>query len=180
MSNNDITLSRNVIEMATVAEEFCAFLEKGTNHLQSDFFRTLQGLIPLLYLRGSLLPQIIPEFPEAAEYFVNEEQWECIFYALRKVTRNQDEFWHVINSTSSFSETTRGSISEHLADVYQDIKNFLLLYKRNSYAARENAIALCLENFKLHWGAKLATVLIAIHQIQNNETTSNFEEIDFF
>ena len=85
MPENDITLSRNVLEMATVAEEFCAFLERCNTHSQNDFYRTLQGLIPLLYLRGSLLPQITPEFPEAAEYFVNEEQWESVFYALRNL-----------------------------------------------------------------------------------------------
>lgn len=169
MSNSDITLSRNVLEMAAVASEFCSFLENGNTSSKQDFFKTLQGLIPLIYLRGSLLPEIEPEYPEADEHFVNEEQWESIFYSLRDITRDEDEFWFTDHSNTQITETIKGSIAEHLADAYQDIKDFILFFKRTQIAARENAIASCRTNFMLNWGKKLAVLLPVIHQLQENQ-----------
>lgn len=177
MSNSDITLSRNVLEMAAVASEFCSFIENSNNASKQDFFKTLQGLIPLIYLRGTLLPKIEPEYPEANEHFVNEEQWEGIFYALREITSADDEFWYVDNSETQISETIKGSIAEHLADVYQDIKDFILLYKKPQYAARENAVASCQTNFIDNWGRKLAELLPVIHQLTENEYDD--EEFDY-
>lgn len=165
--DQDHTLTRPILEMVTIASEFCNFLEDTANLQRNTFFKSLQGLVPLLYLRGSLLPAIEPEFPEANERYVTEEQYEGLFMAIRELTNDLDEFWYVDHTGSQITETVKGSISEHLADVYQDLKDFVMLYKKNSLAARENAIASCKELFNEHWGQRLANLLSVIHELRS-------------
>lgn len=165
MSTTDLTLSRNILELAAVASEFCNFVEDTANLRQQAFFNSLQGLVPLLYLRGTLLPHIEPEFPEANERFVTEEQYEGLFNALRELTGELDEFWYIDHSGSHITETLKGSFAEHLADIYQDLKDFIMLFKKPQLAARENAIASCKANFAPHWGIRLANLLPALHEL---------------
>ncbi|MBT4466892.1 MAG: DUF5063 domain-containing protein, partial [Lentimicrobiaceae bacterium] len=57
-SNDDITLSKQVIEMATVANEFCYFVENIEKKEKEIVLEFMQRILPLLHLKGSLLPEI--------------------------------------------------------------------------------------------------------------------------
>lgn len=179
MSTSDHTLSRNILEMVAVASEFCNFVEDSPNLKQQAFFNSLQGLIPLLYLRGTLLPEIEPEFPDANERYVTEEQYEGLFNALRELTGDLDEFWYIDHTGTHITETLKGSFAEHLADIYQDLKDFVMLYKKPQLASRENAIASCKSNFAPHWGNRLANLLPALHELVKEEKPTDMQE-DFF
>jgi len=176
--SNDPTLSRNILEMAAVASEFCSFLEDAPKLEQEVFFSSLQGLVPLLYLRGSLLPEIVPEFPEADERFVTEEQWEGLFNNLRGITDDLDEFWYIDHTGTHIVETLKGSFAEHLTDVYQDLKDFILLFKKTQLASRENAVSSCKANFIPHWGRRLANLLPALHQVKSDVSPDEFYNQD--
>ena len=54
---NNLVYSKNVIELITVANEFCSFLEHSEDMETSDFLGRLQKMLPLLYLKASLLPE---------------------------------------------------------------------------------------------------------------------------
>jgi hypothetical protein len=179
MEQNDRTLTRPILEMVTIASEFCNFLEDAANLNQQSFFKSLQGLVPLLYLRGSLLPVIEPEYPEANERYVTEEQYEGLFMSLRELIGDLDEFWFVDHAGSQITETVKGSIAEHLSDVYQDLKDFVMLYKKNALAARENAIASCRELFSDHWGQRLANLLSVVHELQSDVNPESKGDILF-
>ena len=49
--------SRDVMELVTVAVEYCAFLEKTEERTRMDFVDTMMKLLPLLYLKAALLPK---------------------------------------------------------------------------------------------------------------------------
>ena len=48
--------SKEVIEFVTVAKEFCGYLESAQEEERNDFLSKVQKFIPLIYLKGSLLP----------------------------------------------------------------------------------------------------------------------------
>ena len=48
---------KNVIEFVTVAAEFCAFLERAERMKRSTFVDTSLKILPLLYLKASMLPK---------------------------------------------------------------------------------------------------------------------------
>lgn len=178
MSSNDPTLSRVNLEMVTIADEFCKLTEGYDKIDAATFIKTLRGFIPLLYLRGSLLQAAEPEFPEANERFVTEEQWDDLFTGLRALLGTQDEFQYM--GLSEYGEQTvlRGSLSEHIADVYQDLKDFVLLFKRPAVAARENAVFECARLFSERWGNRLATMMPVVHQL-STEARPGSRDDDF-
>jgi hypothetical protein len=62
-------------------------------------------------------------------------------------------------------ESEKGSITEFMTDLYQDMKDFVLLYQKNTVAARENAVHSCKQLFEEHWGVKLINTHKAIHML---------------
>jgi len=167
MSNNsqDQIYSKNVIETITVANEICIFLEEIDKYEKQYICLYLQKILPLLYLKGALLPDVEVSSEEANERFVTQEQWETIFNALRKKLGKDDSFFFVDILSTAGEEPEKGSISEFLADIYQDLKDFLLLYQVNTVISRENAVHSCKDLFEDNWGIKLINTHRAIHQL---------------
>ncbi|MDP2724242.1 MAG: DUF5063 domain-containing protein [Bacteroidales bacterium] len=170
MSSEDKTISAPIIEMLTVANEYCFFLDHAEEKKKEQLLVFMQRILPLLYLKGSLLPGIEPEYPEANELFVTEELWESVFTNLRKILGDEDEFMIIDPQYINDTEPLKASISENLSDVYQDLKDFLWLYQRNTHAARENAANNCEKLFATHWGFRIGNVLGRIHYLLHNET----------
>lgn len=162
---DDITLSKPVIEMATVANEFCYFFDTVENKDKDTILNFLQPILPLLYMKGSLIPQITPQYPESNERFVTEEQWEKVFTSLREKFGNDDEFWLIDPQYINETEPLKASLSENIADIYQDMKDFILLMQRNSLAARENAVSECSNLMASHWGYRIGNIFTRIHHL---------------
>ncbi|MBT3173982.1 MAG: DUF5063 domain-containing protein [Lentimicrobiaceae bacterium] len=164
-SNDDITLSKQVIEMATVANEFCYFVENIEKKEKEIVLEFMQRILPLLHLKGSLLPEIEPEHPEANERFVTEEQWERVFNELRQTLGEDDEYWIIDPQYINDTEPLKASLSENITDIYQDMKDFLLLMQKNTHAARENAISECKILHANHWGYRVGNIFTRIHHL---------------
>ena len=61
------------------------------------------------------------------------------------------------------------SISECVADIYQDIKDFISNYKTGMEDVMNDAIEKCIDNFQTYWGGRLLEALSAIHKISYTE-----------
>ena len=145
---DDVTVGKSALEMVTVANEYCYYLENIENKSKSEILNFVNSILPLMYLKGSLLPDFEVEYPEANERFVMEEQWENIFKILRDKFGTDDEYWLIDPQHINESEPLRASIAENLSDVYQDMKDIVMLYQKNTVAARENALADCKKLFQ--------------------------------
>jgi hypothetical protein len=158
-----IVYSKNVIEFVTVAVQFCNNVENITNTNQTQLSDWAAKILPLLYLKAVLLPQI--EIPESdIQTNITEEQYETIRTALEAVFAADDIYLEVFIDDMKYSDTpVRASISENLADIYQDIKNFVSIYEVGNTDLMYEALAFCISNFADDWGQKLVNVLRAIH-----------------
>jgi len=155
--------SRNVMEMLAVANEYCLFVEKADEYTKDDLLGFFQKICPLLYIKGALLPLIQPFDPDANERFVLEEQWEIIFNSLRTKFLSSDEFYYEDDVFDKNAEMLKGSLAENFADIYQDLKDFVILYQKSSLLAKENAVAECRRLFKDHWGIHITIIQNALH-----------------
>ncbi len=165
---NDITISKPILEMLTVANEYCLFFEKAESYKASDILVYFQKIAPLLYLKASLLHTLAVNDDEWNERYVTEEEWERIFKALREKFGKHDRYFthdHNFDSVES-------SLADNLADIYQDMKDFVMLYEKNKLSARKNAIANLMELFGWRWGPALINALGAVHQILYKEKIS--------
>ncbi len=170
----EIVYSKNSIEFVTVANEFCLFLESLSKNTPPIFISKIQKILPLLYIKASLLPEIESTFEDANEKFVTEHDWYKIHDSIKTLLGNADEFIEVFDPRMQESEMpVVSTISENIADIYQDIKDFILLYRIGTIEIMNDALWECRENFINIWGQKLTNVLRAVHNVAYNY---NFEE----
>ena len=115
-----------------------------------------------MYIKVSLIPAIEVSNPEANEKYFKEEEWEAAFNHLRKKFGEDNEFWY-IDHYSSGNEPVKSSLAECLADIYQDITDFLTLYQKNSLDAKENAVSEIRNSFETRLGFSLVNTQQALH-----------------
>jgi hypothetical protein len=164
---NEPENSVNVLEFLRVAHEYCIFTENSSEKNKPELYDFFLKIGPLLYLKGKLLPEIIPDYPESTERFVAEEEWQEIFNTFRALFGREDEFYHVGYEEYNEYEAVKSSLSENFTDIYQDLKDFILLYQKNSQAARQNAVHECKSLFETRWGPKVLSNLRYIHYLGN-------------
>jgi hypothetical protein len=162
MNTAEPIYSKSVLEMFTVANEYSIFIEQAAKYDVADVYNYLIKVLPLMYLKGAMLPEVIVEYPEANERFVTGEQWQDIFNDLRNKFGSDDTYLYC-EPEGSTDKLHASSLAENIADIYQDMKDFTLLYSKESQAARENAVAEITRLFKIHWGSRAATSLRHIH-----------------
>jgi len=162
-----IVYSKNVIEFVTVAAETCLFLEHSTEFSQPDFVSKSVKLLPLLYLKASLIE--IPDrvFDETTEQFVTEEDYAYVKEQLEQMLGADDSYLEVFHPDMAISDTPIAAfISENLADIYQELKDFAANYQLGETDIMNDALVICLETFGEHWGQKVLNALRALHSIR--------------
>lgn len=169
---DDPVYSRKVLEMLTVANEFCLFLEKAEAYSAEDLLNFLHKISPLIYLKSALLPEIDVQDEDAVEHYVSEEQWEALFNILYTKFGDRDQFFFVDMNEKSHNDPVKGSLAESFTDIYQDLKDFLLLYQNPHKAFKENAVRECRRLFESRYGYRLINALMAIHCILYPEENS--------
>ena len=165
------------VEQATVAAEFCKFVEQAEGSKRTNFVDTTLKLLPLLYLKASMLPPCETIGDEAPETFVTEETYEIVRMNLAGILADRDDYLDVFVSDMKYSDQpiTR-YISEDLADIYQDIKDFIFVFQLGLNETMNDSLAICQENFRLYWGQKLVNTLRALHEVKYSNTQEEEEE----
>jgi hypothetical protein len=167
---NSLVYSKNVIEFITVANEYCSFLERAEEMESADFLGRLQKLLPLLYLKASLIPSLEFEAEEDLEKYVTEVDYNIIQQNVGAHTGAGDDYQEVFLPGMQFSETAlTSSISENVADIYQDIKEMVMSFRTLNDEVMEQALWECLQNFTRIWGQKLVNCLRALHNLIYSE-----------
>jgi len=174
---NHLVYSKNVIEFVTVAAETCLFLEHASEFSQVDFVQKSVKLLPLLYLKTSLVD--IPEtvFDDPSERFVTEEDYQFVRQQLELILGSDDSYLEVFHPDMSLSDTPIAAfVSENLADVYQELKDFAANYQLGDVDTMNDALAGCLISFGQHWGQKLLNALRALHAVRFSEDFGGVNE----
>lgn len=68
---SQIIFERNSVEFVTVAAEYCALIERSEGQKRADFADTLLKILPLLYIKASMLPECEVMGDDGLEAFVN-------------------------------------------------------------------------------------------------------------
>lgn len=165
--------SREVIEFVAVAKEFCDFVETAPQMQRKDMIMRLQKFIPLIYLKGSLLPQTECEQSGLTEDFVTEGQYNYLYGGIHQLMGGYDEYLEVFDDNMQYSEApVVHSVTEKICDIYQDLKNFISSFRCGIPEVIGEALWQLNESFELYWGKSCAGVLRAIHHLvfqMNNE-----------
>jgi hypothetical protein len=176
-----LVFSKNPVEFVTVAVQYCALLENLENASMADATDKFTKILPLLYLKALLLPEIelIDEDSEP-EATVTEGDYNYIVSKIYAVYGKDDTYLEVFLEDMKYSETPiSASISEDLTDIYQDLRNFITVYGRGIAEQSNDAMFVCNENFKAYWGQKLVNVLGALHSLKYPVDAQNVQDEDY-
>ena len=170
MTENQLIYSKPVIEFATVAAETCLFLEHAEEEIKPVFISTATRLLPLLYLKTSLLDVSDEETDGNIERFVTEEDYLFVKNQVERLLGADDSFLEVFHPDMPYSDTPIAAfISENLADIYQEIKDFAANFQIGESEIMTSALVACVDAFAMHWGQKLLNALRALHSLRYSD-----------
>lgn len=160
----NVVYNRDTIEFVTVAKEFCAYLEGMEGTDRKDFMNTMLKFLPLLYLKGALIPQCEHDEDVYPEQFVTEDGYEILRMNIVATMGDMDDYLEVFVQDMVYSDKPiLATISENIADIYQDVRDFVFSFQLGNEEVMAEALATCKENFELYWGQKLVNALRALH-----------------
>ena len=88
-----------------------------------------------------------------------------------------DDYLEVFTADMQHSDMPlTATISEDLADIYQDIKNFIEAYKTAVAEIMNDALFEVTNNFELYWGQRLVNTLRALHNVYYSGDDLNEED----
>ncbi len=138
----------------------------------------------MLYIKAQSLPDYTDYDPELVDKFVTEEEWRKIQYHASILLGPYDQYYE---TQGRFNQPEQQTISENIADIYQDMQDFVQLMALGIHDATYEAVGEAKRTFREFWGKSLVNTLKIIHHLyyQNllsntpllNDTESNQSEI---
>lgn len=166
-NNSQVIFDKNAVEFVTVAAEFCGFMERVSEMKRRDFVDKSLKLLPLLYLKASLLPACERMEESDPETFVTETDYEVVRSSVASLLGEYDDFLEVFLDDMAYSDTPiHQNISECLADIYQPLKDFICVFQLGLEQTMNDSLAICRELFAEFWGQRLVNVMRALHDVK--------------
>lgn len=160
----------DTLEFVTVGIEYCAFLEKSPGRPRQDFLDKMLKLLPLLYMKAMLLPEVVSEGDFLPQGKVTEDDYNYIRRTVYDILPDDDQYLDVsYDRDMETDETQWKSLSEHLADIYQPLRNFLAVCQDGVEDCMMDALWAIRDNFELYWGEALVDALKRLHLIRFNK-----------
>lgn len=166
-ATNETIYGHDVLEFVTVGIEFCAFLEKSQGRPRTDFLDTMLKLLPLLYLKAQMLPRVDTEGDFLPRGKVTEDDYNYIRRIVYDLLEDDDQYLDfAYEYERETDEAHWRSISEHLADIYQPLRNFLAVYQDGIEDCMRDALWAVGDSFELYWGQAVVDALKRLHRLK--------------
>lgn len=166
-NNSQVIFDKNAVEFVTVAAEFCGFMERVSDMKRRDFVDKSLKLLPLLYLKASLLLACERMEESDPETFVTETDYEVVRSSVASLLGEYDDFLEVFLDDMAYSDTPiHQNISECLADIYQPLKDFICVFQLGLEQTMNDSLVICRELFAEFWGQRLVNVMRALHDVK--------------
>jgi hypothetical protein len=163
----EIVFSNYTVDFARVALEYCVFAEKIKESDKKTFVDNMTKVLPLLYLKTAIIPEIKEQYDSELESKVTEEMYSQVQENIADLLGNDDLYLETFHPDIQLSDSPVAvKISEDLADIYQDLGDFIAIFKNGQKETMNDSLILCVENFKRFWGQRAVNALRALHFIK--------------
>lgn len=162
MDTEKIIDSSNTKDLVLIATQYCTFIEKIHLFEQPDAMDYLLKIIPLMYIKGILIPAFDVEDENIASRFITEEEYEIVYVNIKE---KFDKFNYFESFNTSNNQVETSDLSEMATDIYQDMKDFIILYQKNTFTFQANALWNCRNNLYERWGKTITFMLPYLHQL---------------
>ena len=103
-------------------------------------------------------------FYSGSASYVDEDYYESVRRGVETLMGEDDTFLETFEEDMKYSDTPiAASVAESLADIFQDLFNFVSVVKDSEGAQTMEALGECKENFEAYWSQTLCNVLRALN-----------------
>ncbi len=160
------TYSSEMVDLVTISNSFCQFLEQLDSEDGKAFIVQSVKLLSGVYAALIKLEGTEPVYEPGGEQTVTEQSWSAVFQKISILLRaHNDILRQVEDAEFDRSELVTHTISEDMADVYQELRDFTTIYSRGIEEFMNDAAWELKERFAEHWGKKLLRALTALHEL---------------
>lgn len=172
--NNESEKYTALAELLTIGNEFCYFIENQSKYDRNYRLYFLQRILPAMYLKGTLLPEEEECDESFLQHCVTEENYEILYGELATQFVESDIFYTLESGTG---DAVKYSVSELLADIYQDMKDLYFTFVKEQEAGKECVAYFAKKWFAERWGKSVSILLPVVHDfVIDNNTSDEFDE----
>ena len=166
---NDIYHRKDVFEFTAVAVEVCKRLENAASLNRKEFISSMLKLLPLLYLKSQIVLHFNNESDVYLEHVVTEDDYNAIRYSIADKLGEYDDYLDVFLEDMKYSDSPiHRTVSEDLADIYQELRDFLHIYEQDFEESTAAALGELSDTFAQRWGQTVVNVLRPLHETMYN------------
>ena len=123
-------------------------------------------MLPRIYITSLDLIDNVLENEDGIGAFLDESVYDQIRANVSAVMADEDVYLEVFVEDMKYSDTPiSATISENLADLYQEFYNFIASVNDATTSVQRSMIMQCKDDFNAFWGQTLCNVLRALHNI---------------
>ena len=164
MNKIDLLIAPQTKAFVKLCRQYYEYLEELPDKNVSDFWTTQLSLLSAIYADIFKLPQINMRYSSEVEKFVLEREYNQTFIRLVTYVGALDRYADFSDLSHPGSvKVIEASLSEMLTDIFQELKDFVLLYDTGTLENMNDAIAECIDTFGRYWGVKLLSAMRIIH-----------------
>lgn len=160
------TLSTNDLAFIALTNEYCHTLETAASGDRGQLVAAMLRLLPRIYVAASDIEREVSYSDYEIEAALEEPAYDQVRQLLSQIMGEDDIYLEVFMDDMKYSDTPIStSVSENLADLYQEFFNFIVTVKDAPTEAQIELLALVKGDFQSYWGLTLLNVLRALHSI---------------
>jgi len=168
--------SDEIVALVKAANEAASFLEELKGKETGAFLSETPLILVYVYTAMLESGETEPVFEEGTEPVVSEQEWATVYQQVAGILGASNAFLRPAEEDEfDRSELVTHTISEDLADVYQELRDFTTNYSRGIEEIMNDAAWELRERFNEHWGKKLLRALLAIHNLSVAGTDPTIE-----
>jgi hypothetical protein len=160
-----------VLEFVRSANAYCSWLEESDQMEPASFIHSALGILSRVYHHVVSMELPEPLMEGGNEKFVTEQDWSSVYQKVLHLLGRHNEYLRIAEDNEfDRSELVTHHISEDLADIYQDLKDFTLQYRQGIEEIMNDAVWEVMDNFENYWGSKLLHALQALNALYVSKT----------
>ena len=159
-------LSPTSLAFIALTNEYCQLVENCGDHGREGMVEALIKLLPRIYITVTDLEPNLEYLDAFISQALDEASYDVVRDNLSALMGEDDAYLEVFLDDMKYSDTPIAtSISENLADLYQEFYNLLVSLRDLNTEEQRQILGMCKENFVEYWGQTLCNVLRALHSL---------------
>ena len=163
-------LAPNSLAFIALSNEFCSAIENAMEFEKEDFVAKMLKMLPRIYMTVTDIDIEESNEDYYALPYLDESVYDNLRSQLAALMGEDDVFFETFEEDMKYSDApVSATISEDLADIYQQLYNFVASVRDVDTEAINSIIITCKEDFASYWGQTLCNVLRALHSVFYNK-----------